>query len=260
MRNKLLLLLAIFWTAAASVNACVCIEMDTCELPIRPSDVFVGKVLDSRHEKRESADFKTPDGQAFEETVQISRVLVSEVFKGQIREKGVLIETVVSTTCAFPLRKDVEYLFYADKSGTAGRYLTGSCSGTKPVVDAAEDIKYLHSKSSTVGGTVDFWAKEIKNGDERPEDPSILSRLGISTIFLEDGKSRFRSKIGPDGKFSFGNVPAGDYHLRLPLPLGYRIYEYWGAFDPPKDKDIIRVPGLGCKTSGVSVSVIKSPA
>lgn len=253
MKLKLLLLLTIFWTAAATAEACVCMAMETCELPIRPSDVFIGKVLDLRQEKRKSVDFKTPDGQPLEETLQISRVLVSEVFKGGIREKEILIETDNFTTCWFSLKKDVEYLFYAYKSDTAGRYVTGSCSGTKPLAEAAEDVKYLNSKSSTVEGEVSFWAKEIKNGDERPEGPSILARIGISAIFLEGGDSSFRSTIGPDGKFSFANVPAGDYRLRLPLPRGYRIYEYWGVTDPPKDKDIIRVPGLGCKPSGVSV-------
>ena len=253
MKLKLLLLLTVFLTATATAEACLCGTMETCELPVRPSDVFIGKVLDSRQEKRESVDFKAPDGQPLDETRQISRVLVSEVFKGDIREKEILMETDASTTCAFPLRKDVEYLFYADKSDARGRYVTGSCTGTKPLSEAADDVKYLNSKSSTVEGTVDFWAKEIKNGEERPEDPSILSRLGISTIFLEGGKSSFRSKIGTDGKYSFANVPAGEYRLRMTLPRGYRIYEYWGDLDPPKDKDTIRVAGLGCKASGLSV-------
>jgi len=236
---------------AIDANACSCAYVQTCELGARSDSVFVGKVLESSVVVRTVKQRVLPMGGDWEDLVreerrQVSRLQIEESFLGIGEAKEILIETDLSSSCAFPLTSGETYIVYAHKSDTTPNLMTGFCSGTKPISSASkelEDLRADRGKLSTVSGKAGF-------GAFGRLDPRQLKKFGVEKVRLIGTGHSEEEKIRSDGTFQFRGVPAGEYRLEVLLPeslivdgeYNEEIAEDLGI----QDQRLFTVSGIGC--------------
>ncbi len=244
-----------------SVSACSCVRRETCEFSATASAVFVGKVIDSKIEER---NYRYPDetnGVALKAKFQVSRVEIKESFLGIENEKEIVIETDNFSSCFFSLEQGIEYVIYAHKDDKTGKYSTGFCSGTKPVQSGGEDLEYVRSQKnasgSTVKGFVAFNAKNKEHLFEIPQSNFLtITKLGISTVLLENKTDKYTAKIENDSTYNFQNVPKGKYNLSVILPKGYKTLD---DYNPAVAKElgielgVVDLTGFGCDVNNFTV-------
>jgi len=253
MTKELLFVLAFLALAsifALEADACSCVRAETCEYASRADSVFVGKVVDVAEVVRTVKSRVLPVGGDWEEEVrqehrQVSKMLIEESFLGR-EAKEILIETELSSSCAFPLSLGATYMAYAHKSDTTQNLMTGFCSGTKPILHAAKELEELRAergKLSTVSGKVGF-------GTFGRLDPRQLKKFGVTSVRLIGTGSTKQENIGSDGTFRFRGVPSGEYRLEVLLPESLIVDgEYNEEIAEEleiKDQRLFSVSGIGC--------------
>jgi len=119
--------------------------------------------------------------------------------------------------CGYDFQKGETYLIYADSDEETERIETGSCTRTKRLTDAGDDLAYLYfrenggDKSTRVEG---FVTDEANQDVSRFEDairspvPDVILELGSA-----DG-SRF-ARAAADGRFAFDGLSEGPYSLTV---------------------------------------------
>ncbi len=218
-RFALLFSVIFFTICLETAEACSCAVQETCQYFSDAKIVFVGKVLDSSEITRTIKRRVQPIGGEWEENEnvekrQISRILVEESFAGADGEKEILIETEISSSCGFPLQKDVSYLVYANQPQDEENLMTHFCSGTKSVSSAQEDLNYLRTNkdnNAVVSGKVGF-------GEWWKLDSSPLKKYGVTTVSLVNQEKQFQTNIEQDGSYQFSDVPQGKYKINVVLP------------------------------------------
>lgn len=135
----------LFITPSERAYACTCIPKESAVDSFARKDVvFAGKVVEISN-----ANFLS----AFSNV----EVVVSRVWKGQVKEK-IQVETALhSESCGYPFKEGESYLFYAAKEG--GNYTTTICDRTSVLQSASADIQefgngYTPVTSKGLGGWV----------------------------------------------------------------------------------------------------------
>ncbi len=216
---SLITLFVLFIFGFETVSACSCLAGEPCRNYSDAKVVFVGKVLDSTELTRTVKRREQPiDGEWEEneylEKRQISRISVEESFVGTDEKKEILIETEISSSCGFPLQKDVTYLIYANQTKGEENLMTHFCSGTKPVEVAQKDLDYLRlnkDNRATISGKVGF-------GEWWKLDSKLLVKYGVNTVFLNNESNQFQVEINQEGLYKFTDVLPGKYKINVVLP------------------------------------------
>jgi hypothetical protein len=127
-------------------------------------------------------------------------------------------ETVITTeiaeeTCGYPFEVGRRYLIDADRNPDTGRLRTSRCSLTRPIEQAGEVLTYLSSLSQpSAGGTVSGEVR-LSSGSSRMGDPARTPIAGVRIIL--NGPRPASALTGPEGTFSFADVPPGAYRLTV---------------------------------------------
>ncbi len=181
-----------------------------------------------------------------EEHRQISRLSVEDTFLGTDEKREILIETEISSSCAFHLAEGVTYLIYARRSDSTENLMTGFCSGSKPAPQARDEIETLRKergKLSAVSGKIGF-------GNSYKLDPQRLKEFNVDQIKLVGGTSPRETSIDSDGSFEFRGIPAGKYRLEPIIP---DILMVDGEYNDGvakefgiQDQRLFSVSGVGC--------------
>ena len=132
--------------------------------------------------------------------------------------------------CGFAFQIGETYLVYADDDEETGTLSTGTCSRTRRLTDAGEDLAYLFlqklgaGKTSRLEGFVtgdSFYQTAI----DKLHDPSdVKSPVASVLVALESGAERRMATTGLDGRFVFDGLTKGTYSVTV-----YKV-------DYPKDK------------------------
>jgi hypothetical protein len=104
--------------------------------------------------------------------------------------------------CGFAFRAGVDYIVYANKNAE-GKLVTGICTRTRALADAADDLAYLRSKAGA------------------PLDGTIRVRTGVAgnplkpgeTIIAETGGTRYAAATNAAGDAVFEIAPPGKYSI-----------------------------------------------
>ena len=126
------------------------------------------------------------------------------------------------STCAYRFTRGGRYLVYAWKRDD-GRFATGPCSRTRPLADAAEDLRYLEALPASGGtgarvyGRVTEWVHhpaEEHGVDHGPLEGMVVSILGagVSRDVVTDR----------DGRYELNGIPPGIVSVSLMTPPGLR--------------------------------------
>lgn len=106
--------------------------------------------------------------------------------------------------CGYQFQVGTEYVVYAYKNG-AGRLETGICSRTRPLADAAEDLKYIREMST---------APETGQLRVRTSFPGIPGQSG-ATIIAEGHGQRNVVVADAAGEALFSGLRPGEYTVHV---------------------------------------------
>ncbi len=193
--------LAALVAEARPAEACSCSAPGpACEIYWQHDLVFAGKVVANRAHQGKLGEFS-------EATFE-----VSEAFAGS---PGPRVVVSGSGGCGYSFEDGAEYLVYARK-GAAG-YVTGACSGTKLLRDAAADLAYARNpprrKLAVVEGTV-----HVESDADPRGNVLLVPRRGAVVTARGTASS---ARTGKDGRYRL-ELPPGSYTLDVADP-GTRV-------------------------------------
>jgi hypothetical protein len=141
MKKILLIATSFLIFSATSAIACKCIQSTPEESFERAGTVFSGRVVDVVEPS--PAERQSPRGNEDPNFLSGVKVTfeVSEVWKGNNKQRLVVMTSDSSASCGYSFQEGEEYLVYA--SGEEAKLQTGLCSGTKPLSDARADLGVL---------------------------------------------------------------------------------------------------------------------
>jgi hypothetical protein len=102
--------------------------------------------------------------------------------------------------CGYPFQPGLDYVVYAHKD-VEGRLATSSCSRTRPLAQAAQDLRYFEEMAhAPVTGEI-----KVRTGFV-----DVPGKAGMNIIVEREG-SRYRAQTDAAGNATFGGLPPGEY-------------------------------------------------
>ena len=201
--------------AAGEARACVCFTpREPCALYPRADVIFLGTVREvgPMTPVKDRPNVVTANG-------RVTRFSVEEAFRGVA---GATAETFESgTSCDFRFKAGERYLVYGSRDPRDGKVYVGSCSGTKPLERAAEDLAYARGAvagkpAPGVAGRVERETRESATSyrSHRPLD-------GVEVVVAGGGREA-KARTDAEGRFSLFGLPPGAYDVSLRTPSELR--------------------------------------
>lgn len=144
------------------------------------------------------------------------RIRIGEALLGvDPKQQEIVIETGQGGgDCGYDFRRGADYLVYASKKPD-GSYYAGTCSPTRPLVDAAEDLKYFHGlgqASPTTEVRVTAW--DVQGGwrtgsSGRQELPALAG----ARVTVTGAGVRETATTDGTGRHVFSALPPGEYKV-----------------------------------------------
>lgn len=111
--------------------------------------------------------------------------------------------------CGYPFERGVEYIVYAFK-GRGGSLSTGICSPTKPVGDAAEDLKYFQQ----LGGVEPLGELRITAFDPQADrSGGQLKTLAGVEVTVDGNGIRKKAVTDQNGRSVLSGIAPGEYKI-----------------------------------------------
>lgn len=125
--------------------------------------------------------------------------------------------------CGVNFQAGETYLVYADDDEETNTITTGSCTRTRRLTDAGEDLAYLYfykNGAEKAGRLEGFVTADLLF--LRELDPSHYSgRIGApvaAVVELKGGERARYTETDPNGRFLFDGLPAGDFSVSAYAP------------------------------------------
>jgi hypothetical protein len=188
------------------VHACFCSPGPTCEDTWKAAAVFVGTVV--AIEKRQLTNREDP----YSNQVKIS---VEESFRGVVGNEVVLLTGMGSCDVYFKVGQ--QYLVYAQKSSIENRLTTSTCTRTRLLSEASEDLSYLRNLSQTPQGAMILGkVQRLRRLDGVGKfDPMIGIRVTV-----ENTDKKMELVSNGEGEFVAKGLKPGTYNVSIDLPKG----------------------------------------
>ncbi|MET0647277.1 MAG: carboxypeptidase regulatory-like domain-containing protein, partial [Pyrinomonadaceae bacterium] len=145
--------------------------------------------------------------------------------------------------CGYTFEVGKQYLVYGYDSKAGGRIGTGICTRTRPLSEAADDLKFLRAVSdlppgATIYGLAQRYTVDLeKHGAREPAGP-IEGALVVAT----SGGSRQEVMTGGDGRYRLSGLAPGKYTVRVTLPEKLSPFE----------QRVVEVHDRGCAEVNIS--------
>lgn len=157
---------------------------------------------------------------------------IEEAFKG-VGGTGIVID---SNDCGYVFKEGERYLVYAHRNSYKNNELRVrvGTTRTRPLSEAAEDLKYIRGLSSAEPGSRIFGkvAQHTHNIKESSYDAEPLQNI---KVILEGNDQREEVVTDSEGRYEFKRLTAGSYQIRAEVPA-YLSYA----------EQKIKVTGQGC--------------
>ena len=217
--NRLSLLLFAILAAClthSTVYACSCADLTPPMAFNQAKAVFIGKVLGGT----ESWEWKNQAGTAHQLEAGSVRVVVEEVFKGDLSGQMILnVSSMKGTSCGdYGLERHVSYIIYAYGGRDGNSLHDGPCSRTRPASGeyAQKDLDFLRNLPPPgVGGNLQgrIWADLRKGGATPLPNVKVNIRAGeklVSTVRTDN-----------EGSFEVKKLQPGVYRVEPEFPENY---------------------------------------
>ncbi len=185
-----------------SAEACLCDGRGrACEAAWKVPAVFTARVL------------AVVDQEKAPRRVEI-RVL--ESFRGSTAGHAVIFTGYSQGDCGIPFKVGEDYLIYASPNVETGRLHATTCTPTRRLADAREDLNYLRGLSFSSAASARLFGRVERLQREGDGLGSRIPLDGISVTARGEGQS-FSTRTARDGSFEM-KVPVGEYRMEADLP------------------------------------------
>ena len=152
------------------------------------------------------ADHRTGDPIPLERRLRTVRVSVDEVLAGVDASQKVIeiLTGYGGGDCGYSFQVGADYVIYASKN-PAGALETGICSRTRPLAQAAEDVKYIREMATAPN------ASELR---VLTAFPGIPGQSG-ATIVAESQGQRYAVMANSAGEAAFPALSPGEYTVHV---------------------------------------------
>jgi len=131
--------------------------------------------------------------------------------------------------CGFDFQTGETYLVYANMEESSDYIFTGSCTRTRRLSDAGDDLAYLffyknhREESSRLEGFTTSDAKRQSDFDPMHMPAGVASPVADVVIELRSDHSVRYAQPDPNGRFVFDGLSEGDYRVSA-FAAGYPMY------------------------------------
>lgn len=158
-----------------------------------------------------------PGNNEYEISLLTVHFKVEKPYKGNLGEDVEVLTNRSSGLCGYQFQVGERYLVYATKS--QDKLMTGTCSATKPLNTAFDDIRYFQSigpalTGGRIIGQVGRWNRDFQKGTN-----TLAWMPGIKVIAEGEGL-RFESITDAEGNFKMEVPRAGKYRVEALYPTG----------------------------------------
>jgi hypothetical protein len=231
--------LALWAAAAVSAEACSCLQSGPpCQAVWSVDVVFVG-VVDSI----ESED--PPQAGVIPRSLRV-RMQVERV--GRNAKPGPLEVFTAGSgpACGYTFKPGTRYLVYAWQRD--GRVVAGLCSRTRPIEEAAEDLRYLNALPTGNDGVRVFG--KVTQSERDPAEDIGVDYGPVEDVIVSVQGAGFLREVRTDasGRFTIDGVPSGTFTLsalaptqftprqvghqiEVKNPRGCRQVDFWVRYD-----------------------------
>jgi hypothetical protein len=194
-------ILIVFGTINA--GACECGDPPACAKVGPDAVIFVGVALNEAHTSDQDVSHPV-------------RFRIERMFKGLRSISFVEIDTSASTSCEAPFAKGRRYLVYAKRLDT-GRVFTSLCNGSKPINQAADDLRFLEGwiRNRTITSIQGQILLDYGQGNVGSRDRLSKNLRGSLVTAVNTDGQRYSSGADGDGRFLIAPVRAGTYKLTV---------------------------------------------
>jgi hypothetical protein len=142
-------------------------------------------------------------------------------FRGTPGANVIVLTAGSGAACGYAFKPGDRYLVYANSRGM--ELVTGICSRTRPLSEAAEDLQFFETLSAPsdrarLYGTVTHWEREVSTEQPRDYGPVPNLRVNVSGMgqLLDtwtDDAGRYDVKL-PPGKYEVAFLPAAGFSTK----------------------------------------------
>ena len=254
------------------VSACVCASgSPPCQNAFQVDAVFAGTVRSVVPLPEDGPPLR-PGEMRIPQTVRVEFDTVVP-FRGLQGSNVTVLTAGSGPACGYGFKPGERYLVYANRKGT--ELVTGICSRTRPLADAAEDLQFFQTFSAPsdrarLYGTVTHWEREVWTEQPVNYGPVPNLRVNVSGMgqLLDtwtDDAGRYDVKL-PPGKYEVTFLPPPGFSnkylqhsIELPDARACAVLDWSVRFDG-RIKGVLRRPQDGGSGAEISVELMSAEA
>jgi len=206
-----LLLAALVWVLVPpSAAACDCAYAGApCKAFEKTPTVFVGRVV-----KISTIDLKTASGDDYKD--RLVSFEVERSYRG-LTTKTVEVLSDWNSDCGYRFQEGLRYLVYAYPHSPTAKLTTSTCTRTRPLSEASEDLEYLNKKDDpSQGAGIEGMIEEELDS----KGQSVGSLEGIR-VLVDGPAGRQTAVTQKDGRFRLWGLLPGRYRVTPLLPKSF---------------------------------------
>lgn len=222
LRVCLMAVVALTCVSLTTAWACSCeAPGPPCQNAFRVDAVFAGTVR-SITELPDDRPPLRPNEARIPLAVRVDFEMVT-AFRGNVAPTLSIVTAGSGPACGYSFKQGERYLVYAN-TNREGQLVTGICSRTRPITEAAEDLRFLETLSALkangarVSGTVQHWERDPATREAVDLGPVRDVRIwvrstGMTVDAFTDGEGRYEVTV-PPGKYEITAMPPPEFSQR----------------------------------------------
>jgi hypothetical protein len=193
--------------------ACECPEggVSICQEYWRTDVVFLGTVVGSAKIAINEGDYKYDQ--------RLVRFEVVATFRGDQKAKAEIVTGLGGGDCGYRFNEGETYLVYARRNRQDQRLYTSTCTRTRPLSRAAEDLEYIRNLPYTYAGAVIF-GKINKHNYKAKEGEDFSLPVSFADLIIEGESLRIEARTDEQGGYRITGLAPGAYTVKLKVPSG----------------------------------------
>src|SRR5262245_1845839 len=217
-------LLVLTLASAKDVWACSCpMSGPQCQSVFQTDAIFAGTLRNISPLPEDDLPPPPPGSMRIPRTLSVDFADV-QMFRGGPTAVISVLTPGSGPACGYQFKQGERYLVYASRQRDGKQLVTGICSRTRLLADAAEDLRFLQTLSNPsregarVYGTINHGERDLASGEGRDYGPvagvfvSVLGQAGNFSASTDE-HGRFEA-IVPPGKYEVTAHPPAQFSAR----------------------------------------------
>ncbi|MCM3873646.1 MAG: carboxypeptidase regulatory-like domain-containing protein [Pyrinomonadaceae bacterium] len=214
----LCLLFAMLCTERAAACSCGSGGPEPCEAYGRASAVFVGTVVSIKQRKFDSVEVERKRADAGERlSPLVYTFAVQNSFSGMFGGEVEVGSGRGGGDCGYEFIQGMQYVVYAYGDLPNNRLWTSTCTRTRPVAEADEDLAFLRSLPRRASGVTISGAVFMKYHSVEGAQPKEKRILRFPLVIDGEGVRR-ELRTDAEGRYQVTGLKAGSYVVKVTLP------------------------------------------